>query len=162
MSEQNELSKEQIEQKISKALEHLREYDLYLLEKNVNERSISHKLASYLQDNFNEGVIVWHVDCEYNRNGDYPKQLRGISPIAVASDDTDGTTVYPDIIVHKRGEKRNLLVIEIKKANSKRQADDYDLTKLAAYKVDPQYKYEFAVFLKVKTGSNPEFDWKFV
>ncbi len=38
--------------------------DAYLLANNLNERSITHKLAEYYQYLFSS----WNVDCEYNRN----------------------------------------------------------------------------------------------
>jgi hypothetical protein len=51
-------------QKILMGTELLLENDRYLLERNVNERSITHKLAEYYQDLFKN----WNVDCEYNKN----------------------------------------------------------------------------------------------
>lgn len=42
----------------------LYEWDYHLLENNVSERSIAHKLGCYLQLLFND----YDVDCEYNRN----------------------------------------------------------------------------------------------
>ena len=70
-----------------------------LLQRNVNERSITHKLAEYLQRQF-EGL---KVDCEYNRRGKDPKTLQ--------------KRIFPDIIVHDRGDSdNNRLVIEVKKS----------------------------------------------
>jgi hypothetical protein len=43
----------------------------FLLEHNLNERSITHKFAELLQRVFPE----WDVDCEYNRNHDKMKTL---------------------------------------------------------------------------------------
>ena len=40
--------------------------DFYLLEIGTNERSVAHKLAEYLQQEFPNR----HVDCEYNRHGE--------------------------------------------------------------------------------------------
>ena len=48
--------------------------DGYLLENDVNERSITHKFAVYLENEFSE----WDVDCEYNRNGIDKKTLIGL------------------------------------------------------------------------------------
>jgi hypothetical protein len=79
--------------------------DERLLRVNVNERSITHRLAMYMQARI-EG---WDVDAEYNRNHDDPKVIPPLKEIL--SDDTEGTTVYPDIIVHRRNTNENLLVI---------------------------------------------------
>lgn len=45
--------------------------DKYLLDHNVNERSITHKLGEYYQHIF-QG---WNVDCEFDRNLDGPKRI---------------------------------------------------------------------------------------
>jgi len=51
-------------EKIKIGLDSLLSYDGYLLENNVSERAITHKLAEHYQKLFPE----WNVDCEYNRN----------------------------------------------------------------------------------------------
>lgn len=56
---------------IRKAVTQLIKNDRYLLEKQVNERSQTHKLAEYLQDALPE----WNVDCEYDKNLNNPKKL---------------------------------------------------------------------------------------
>lgn len=125
------------------ALNLLLRADADILEIDANERTISHRLANYLEPYF----PGWNVDCEYNRNHDDPKRL-DIPRKNVSSDDTQATTVFPDIIVQKRGTNKNLLVVEIKKTTS-RENDEYDLNKLCAFK--QQLNYRFAVFVKLKT-----------
>ena len=107
----------ELEAKVIEALDKLLELDHYLLNNNVNERSISHRLACHLGPLFSQ----WDVDCEYNRNHDDPKRLE-IQRRDVRSDDLKATTVYPDIIVHQRNTDENLLVVEMKKTTS--QEDD--------------------------------------
>src|SRR5437016_1139810 len=96
--------------------------DEYLLAADVNERSLTHKFAEHLQSLVGK---EWSVDCEYNRYGDDAKkidEIKGIVGLQVSTDETKSRTVYPDIIVHKRGPQGpNLLVIEAKK-----DASDYD------------------------------------
>ena len=114
--------------------------DKYLLEVKINERSITHRLGLYLQDAFKD----WDVDCEYNRYGDDPKRL----PLG-SSNRKD--SVYPDIIVHKRGvQESNLLAIEAKKMGNNDK--ELDLKKLRRYRQELGYAY--AVLLKVYTGEN--------
>ena len=48
------------------------EEDLYLLKRDVNERTITHQFAIYLAEEMNKEED-WNVDVEYNRNGDDPK-----------------------------------------------------------------------------------------
>jgi hypothetical protein len=141
-------SSQELEDKVQKAIEQLLHRDRFLLERDVNERSISHKLASYLQDEFGN---EWDVDCEYNRDHDIKKELT-IRPEIVEADDTTATTVFPDIIVHRRGLDDNLLVIEMKKTtNLQRRAKDFDLDKLRAFRRE-KYHYQHTLYLQLKTG----------
>lgn len=117
--------------------------DWYLIEKNVNERSITHKLAIYMEQVFND----YDVDCEYNRNLDKVKVLNTIADRYNSLELNDDSIelnhakrrVYPDIIVHRRrSDKRgdNLLVIEVKKfidQGQENEAENFDIDKLKAY-----------------------------
>ena len=126
--------------------------DRYLLAQDVNERTISHRFALYLQRLFPKR----HVDCEYNRyfgRPGSPKTLR-VPDTNVGWSDTNARTVYPDIIVHTRGTDDNLLVIEMKKAGL---SVTFDEDKLRAYQ--HEYGYRFAYLLVVRTGDvNPSFE----
>jgi hypothetical protein len=126
--------------------------DRHLLTANANERSMTHKFAEHLQNQFR----IWSVDCEYNRDGDVPKQLRGRFG-AVPPDDENAHTVFPDIIVHRRGrqlggERRNLVVIEAKKSGN--NDGGKDRAKLQAFR--DEYGYAFTVLLLFVTGGNPD------
>ena len=142
--------KEQIENALRAAIDLLLTADEDILRLDINERTISHRLAIYLEPHF----PGWNVDCEYNRNHDDVKRL-DIKRRNVTSDDTQATTVFPDIIVHRRGTDQNLLVIEMKKTTS-HEDDDYDFGKLLAFK--KQLGYSFAVFLKVRTERDVRID----
>lgn len=128
--------------KIQKAYLNLLQHDVALLRNNANERSITHKLATYLQDEFPE----WDVDCEYNRNQIETKRLKHIAP--PSAQDTDAHTVYPDIIVHRRETNDNLLIIEAKKDSF--CGKDYDAQKLKLY--CEQLHYLFACKITFPTG----------
>lgn len=136
-----------------RAIDKLLSDDRYLFTFDVNERSITHRLACCLQSEFPE----WHVDCEYNRDVNSSDQLHfrkflyGLVPTPSA-DDIEGKSVFPDIIVHKRGSSNNHLVIEVKKSNSSVSAR-IDLEKLKAYK--SQLGYAYALFLKFEINDNP-------
>lgn len=122
----------------------------FLLAKDLNERSTTHKLAEYLQKYFQD----YSVDCEYNRmlnNEKYEtKQLSLYNSIeCVKIDDNKGTTVFPDIIIHKRGNnENNLVVIEVKKkCNNK--SKNFDSEKLKAF--TSQLKYKYGIYLEFDT-----------
>jgi hypothetical protein len=119
--------------------------DSYLLNNNLNERTISHKLGCYLSYDFSG----WDVDCEYNRNHDNIKRL-DFSVEQVASDDTTGKTVFPDIIIHRRATDENLLVIEIKK-DALQEDQEKDLNKIA--KFIEQLSYKYGLFINFRTGN---------
>ncbi|MDA8025249.1 MAG: BsuBI/PstI family type II restriction endonuclease [Actinomycetota bacterium] len=126
--------------------------DFALLELNANERSITHKLAEYLQSEFQE----WHVDCEYNRDGDIPKQL---SVQNISTNDTDARTVFPDIVIHHRNTKNNLVVIEAKKSSTAHGSADEE--KLKAYIAEHRYQFAFAVIFPIESRisqANPSTD----
>lgn len=151
---------DELDLKVNRAIERLflRDKDLFLLD--VNERSISHKLAAYLQDEF-EGE--WDVDCEYNRrnhdNENIKKVLMGLCRTSdeVGLDDTMEQTVFPDIIVHHRDNNDNCLVIEIKKTSNAR-GKNCDLEKLRAFK--QQLNYEHTLYLQFRTDATPHVDKK--
>jgi len=138
-------TKEIVQDKLNSAIERLMYLDSYLLKMDTSERSITHKLAIYIQEEFKN----WDVDCEYNR---VPHETTLKKTIRRAYkkrlDDDMKKLVYPDIIVHHRGTDDNLLVIEFKKSTSTTD-DDFDYVKLKAYREQLNYKY--AVFVKLYT-----------
>lgn len=130
--------------KVIGALQSFLGEDITLLTVNASERSISHKFAEHLQQVFTDKT----VDCEYNRLGERPKTLRRNLFEDIKEDDQDAKTVFPDIVIHKRGvQTDNILVIEIKKSNSG-VSNDKDMTKLKAF-TDSRgdYRYKLGLFI---------------
>ena len=115
--------------------------DFPLLQLDLHERTITHQLAVHLTTEFPD----WDVDCEYNRREYNVKRIDQILSSFFA-DGSKGNcrevyeerSVYPDIIVHQRGQDKNLLVIEVKKNN---RDDSADKPKLQEYLVQVQYRY---------------------
>jgi hypothetical protein len=152
-------TKDELERIVKFCLKKLRSLDKKLLEIKVNERTITHKLAVYLQQSFPE----FNVDCEYNRDecnefDDLVKKLE-LPTNNVSWDDTEAKTVFPDIIVHNRGtQEKNLLVIEVKKSSSS-ISGKVDRNKLIAFTKD-HYNYKFGLFLKINlVNENDHFEW---
>ena len=128
------MEKSTVEELLDTAVRSLYEKDSYLFEVGAHERSITHRLGLYLQELF----ANWDVDCEYNRDGHDPKRI----PLNEANYSDPGQTVYPDIIIHKRGRNGpNLLVIEAKTAPNSDSKRDKD--KLQGYKKELKYTYGF-------------------
>jgi hypothetical protein len=123
------------------------EKDHDLLRRDVNEKTITAKLAFYLAPLFPD----WDVDCEYNRNLEDAKKLAWKQPHVL-------DLVVPDIIIHKRGTEENFLVIEVKKLNTQGRGDDKK--KLTAFK--EQLGYKNTLFLTLSTKQEPfraEYEW---
>lgn len=142
------MSLEVIKQKVENALKKLRTKDSFLIAANTNERTISHKLAEYLQYEFPDKVSKYKVDCEYNRHRYDIKKLRivDIPNEGISWAEEDAKTIFPDIIVHERNtDENNLLVIEVKKASNQR-GHQFDMDKLVALTQD-EYRYRFGLFL---------------
>jgi hypothetical protein len=145
------MDRNQIQEVLKAAQDRFLADDIYLLTANANERSLTHKFAEHLQ-----GLLghEWSVDCEYNRYGVEAKKIidevRRIVGPYVPTDETKARTVYPDIIIHKRGATGpNLLVIEAKKDASGPEREG-DWWKLA--RIKEQYSYSFAAFVNFVTA----------
>ncbi len=111
--------------------------DSYLLEHDVHEQAISHKLACYI----GKRIDGWDVDAEYNRNLQRPKSLSSCG------------RVRPDILVHRRGlnndgdtKDNNLLIIEVKKSPSPKDRSD-DIKIIQAFINEYPYFYKYGVFI---------------
>ena len=93
----NELSPRQVKllEIVKSAIDHFNQYETYLISRDLSERCICSKFASYLEKAI-EGTEydTYHVDVEYNRGyegrEDNPKML-------------DNKKIVVDLIVHKRG-----------------------------------------------------------
>jgi len=132
---------------VETAVARLLEKDYDLLRRDVNEKAITAKLASYLAPLFSG----WDVDSEYNRNLEEVKKLAWKKPGIF-------DLVVPDIIIHKRGTEKNFLVIEVKKTEKQNRGNDRK--KLVAFK--EQLGYENALFLTFSTKEQPfraEYEW---
>ncbi|KYJ86641.1 hypothetical protein [Sulfurovum riftiae] len=142
------MGKSEIKKIIDYVLVKLLKNDSDILEIDINERTISHRFAVYLEKYFDD----WSVDCEYNRDHDNKKTLN-IDPSSIETNDTNAQTVFPDIIVHKRRTDENLLVIEMKKStNTNSDNRDKDIKKLRAFK--RELNYQFAVFINIGVDDN--------
>ncbi|SFD72295.1 hypothetical protein [Spirosoma endophyticum] len=149
------------------SIDELYRKDSDLITKNLHERTISHKLAVYLGDRIYPLCLNLDVDFEYNGDventaNNYKKSLKFLSDKLTkinqkVKNDKEFQTlsVYPDIIVHKRREnENNLLLIEIKKKYKGRLVnDEFDRLKLRHYTSDSHENH-----LKYKLGAYIEFD----
>lgn len=159
------MTEQEITQKVITAYQTLLSHDTHLFVVGANERSLTHKLAEYLQKEFPE----WNVDCEYNKNLYDEKvvttweQRRNQLLDTLEKEITDrrrsliqkildgGISVYPDIIIHHRGTDDNLLVIEAKKSDFPAN-EDADEEKLKAYLSEPALQYRFALKITFPIG----------
>jgi hypothetical protein len=132
---------------------------------DVNERAATHRIALYLErevralprEVLGADPSEVFVDCEYNRQGNAPKRLQELARrlVRIARRgkrsrvaDTRGTTVFPDVIAHRRGEGGpNLLVVEVKRPGAVEGAVAFDKEKLHLYRQEHRYLHAFLVTL---------------
>ena len=139
---------DEMKTKINIALQILYKNDSFLISNCTEERTITHKLAEYIQDLFPE----WHVDCEYNRLGEGGTNAQ--KPV------NNQNTSYPDIIIHLRNTKENQLVIEAKNIHSRNHSDTNDKLKIKGYIEDERYNYNFGLWILFKDNLNEvQQDW---
>jgi hypothetical protein len=148
-----------IQADLEKSIQLLFENDGELIQNDVSERAITHKLAEHLQTRFTD----LKVDCEYNRNAasglKKPKKLsvltaeyRTIYPKLVEEEEIKNLSTFPDIIVHKRlTNEENLLVIEVKKVRDNGQSDsNFDKLKLKLFTEATEnnsYHFRYGAFI---------------
>jgi len=152
----------------NRGLEKLLDVDKWLLTHNLNEPCISHRIAMHLTQRFNE----YDVDCEYNgdidRGGgrkrihyikEHLDQLINGTPIT--GEEIREVSVFPDIIIHKRGSnENNLCIIEVKKSTNTNDFN-FDRIKLQAYTSEHygnNLNYQIGFFVVLNTNNdNPSF-----
>jgi hypothetical protein len=137
---------------LSKALESFFEEDRKLLDSDVREDGLSHRLAIHIGREFDS----WDVDAEYDK-----MHVDGIpSPKKYIGGDGLKHDAIPDIIVHRRQTMDNFLAIEVKKVG-KNRGRDRDFVKLRAYR--EQLGYKFAAFIEIGIrDGDPAFTIQFV
>jgi hypothetical protein len=127
--------------KIVAALEEFYARETHLLEKDLGERTLTHRLAVHVEKQF----PGWEVDCDYDRLGE--RTLRLPHGTIVSTDEHLAKSVYPDIVVHQRAIPNNLLAIEVRKA-ANHQPPEHDQHKLQAL-TDPHLWFAYAIGLLV-------------
>ncbi|MFA6145889.1 MAG: hypothetical protein WC697_00975 [Patescibacteria group bacterium] len=134
------MEKNEINHKIKKALDELYKENPSLFDKNLCERCINHRFATYLeQQNFGEGYFV---DCEYNKSHlhENTSAKRVLNP--------NGN--YIDIIITKRdGDYRNdFICFEVKRwDNYKNRKKDRENLEILTAGVRFGYDYGFYIIL---------------
>lgn len=155
----------------------------YSLRNVAGERTITHRLAVYLEGELRKKGVVHDdgplvVDCEYNRHGNDPKSFSTEAQYEVwrivhtaratsLSENEDGFYVFsiaPDIVVHqRRTDANNLLVVEVKRA-SNRESPEYDELKLKLFTHERRdergYGYRYGAWVVVSDNIPTSQDWK--
>src|SRR5256885_155397 len=96
--------------KVVNAIREFYQHEAYLLEKDLGERTLTHRMAVHIERQFDG----WEVDCDYNRLGERLLKLPHGS--IISTDDELGKSIFPDIVVHHRAVPENLLAVEVRKA----------------------------------------------
>lgn len=158
-------NREELAVRLERAVKSLLTSDSDLFHFQVNERTVTQRLALYLEKAFEPLGLGLKADCEYNRmwveSGEgvhnltkkYP-QLSGQHP---SVEDSDGVTVFPDIIVHLRGrELANVFVIEAKRNAPVGSVPENDAIKLYEFtRNDGGFRYAWGAFLNFRSFPSP-------
>lgn len=135
------MTRDEVNALVNSAIDSLVESEQAIFDLDVNERALAHQLARYMSEKVQPPLSV---DCEYNRHSSNPKRLN-LPPRTALDRGIRETTVFPDIIVHRRGtDEQNLLVLELKKPG---EAIDYDALKLRAFLTELGYAHAAHVIL---------------
>ena len=135
-----------------------------IIEIDVNERTLSARLMFHLQTIlledklYREKYKTYSVDCEYNRINEYKiKTLKRYENFEIDDNSDKIRKIFPDIILHKRKEDDNLIVIEMKKVNSYIKKKENDKNRLKAM-TNPRklnnFNYILGVYFEVDTTGN--------
>ena len=121
-----------------------------IIKNDTNERTLTQRLAFYLELQLRKNIKYenYSVDCEYNRKEEDIKRLK-------FGKNTDKKEIYPDIIVHQRKIKNNLIAIEMKKTTSRNTDKIKDIEKLEALtdrKND--YHYTLGIYFELDITDN--------
>ena len=130
--------------KVVTALQEFYARETFLLDKDLGERTLTHRLAVHCEKQFSG----WDVDCDFNRLGE--RTLRLPHGTIVSTDDHLGKSVYPDIVVHQREIPNNLLAIEVRKAGN-HQPLEHDQHKLQAL-TDPHLWFAYWIGVHLSLG----------
>jgi hypothetical protein len=139
-----------VKKRVSRSVRLVRARDSFLLKHAAHERSITHKLAEYLQPEFPD----YNVDCEYNKHG------LDVKLLPRECDARAQRLVYPDIVVHVRGnDDNNILVIEAKprKHHLVPRCDEAKLVEFT--KLDGAYHYQLGLFIGFDELREPQLVW---
>jgi hypothetical protein len=134
---------------IRTALDRLYKEDSYLIEHcgkkaktnnttHVSEMSIVFRFGIYLQELAKQDKYLAsrNIDIEYNRNLNDLKQQ-------------DGKNVRPDLIIHRRGTRENLLAIEFKTYWSDKNSIENDKNRLREF-LREQFSYKYALLIIIE------------
>lgn len=133
---------EKLDYLIRTALSLLYKNDKYLIDIHANERCIVFRFGYYFQNllSMHCEYKEYNLDLEYNRDGEDPKKTPNHEK-----------GIYPDVILHKRGNnKDNLLVMEFKGYwnNQGQEEDKSKINDLMNPNGEYKYKNGYTVLLK--------------
>ena len=136
-----------------------------IIEIDINERTLSARLMFHLQTIlledklYREKYKTYSVDCEYNRINEYKiKTLKRYENFEIDDNSDKIRKIFPDIILHKRKEEDNLIVIEMKKSTSNNKdckEKDRERLKIMTDLNEPNnFNYTLGVYFEVDTIGN--------
>ena len=130
--------------KVVTALQAFYAHEAFVLEKDLGERTLTHRLSVHCEKQF----AGWEVDCDFNGLGE--RTLRLPHGTIISTDDHLGKSVNPDIVVHQCEIPNNLLAIEVRKAGNHHPLE-HDQHKLRAL-TDPHLWFAYWIGVHLELG----------
>lgn len=131
------MDNQEIKQIIESALNILYRTELEIIDDKAHEQAISARLMLHLQHLLPE----WHVDVEFNRQGEH----------RTSKTDEEGIKRKPDIIIHKRGPAGPNLAVILIKCEWNTEPRESDRTVVQSIKTKQGYRAAFLLEIKANT-----------
>lgn len=155
MVEKDKITYDELKELVNYSLLQFYKYDKILFEYDtessaVSERCMMFHIGWYMLEKMKTmPKFAWaNLDCEYNRNLKYPKSMY-METLAGIKDKIKDT--IPDLLIHKRGNnENNLLVIEFKKGSPKKHDKERDMEKLRYFtNKEHEYAYNYGMYIEL-------------
>ncbi len=154
------MDEREVKAKLRRAIQRLVIKDKILLHSNASERSICHRLAVYLESQFRGYCVDFEYDLNDNQTfaenrlkEDYAWKVLLKDARESASGGGHCATIFPEIVIHKRGvPEESLLVVELKKTSHPRKTHEIDRSKIRGYLEHGRLGFQYGLLLVLRTG----------
>ncbi len=150
----DQIDSEWIIERVDRAISNLERQEATLFNPLGSERNIAQRFARWLEDEFPD----WNIDCEYGQivnSVNHTAKTKVVEMLLIRQRNggfrrltsPQRIKVVPDIIIHHRGRRENLVAIEIKTSNDFEEIE-FDKEKLRVYREYEPLRYRYSLFIR--------------